>query len=130
MMVTLRVLRSTLQIAAHWPNKGQLGPLRVPPSLAQKHAYRDGETPSDALLEDLSRHYAFTVYHLTSTCRMGEVVDPELRVKGVQKLRVADASIMPNIPSGNTNAPCIMIGEKAAELLAHEHGVKLANFVG
>jgi choline dehydrogenase-like flavoprotein len=58
------------------------------------------------------------------------VVDAELRVSGVRKLRVADASIMPNVVSGNTNAACIMIGEKAAELLAKTHGVKLANFVG
>lgn len=61
---------------------------------------------------------------------MGDVVDAQLRVKGVQKLRVADASIMPNVTSGNTNAPCIMIGEKAAEMLARDHGVALARFVG
>ncbi len=75
-------------------------------------------------------HYALTVYHLTSTCRIGDVVDPRLRVIGVERLRVADASIMPNVISGNTNAPSIMIGEKAAEMLAVDHGVKLAEFVG
>lgn len=64
-------------------------------------------------------------YHPTSTCRIGEVLDPQLRVRGVDKLRVADASVMPNVISGNTNAACIMIGEKCAELLAREHGVKL-----
>jgi choline dehydrogenase len=128
--VTLSILRKALAIAKSWPNPDQLGALRVPPSLAQKHGYRDGDTPSDALLEDLTRHYAFTVYHLTSTCRMGDVVDARLFVKGVQKLRVADASIMPNVTSGNTNAPSIMIGEKAAEMIAREHGVALAQFVG
>jgi choline dehydrogenase len=51
-------------------------------------------------------------------------------VKGIRKLRVADASVMPNIVSGNTNAACIMIGEKAAELLAREHGVQLNEMVG
>ena len=128
--VILSVLRRLLDVAKNWPNPGQLGPLLVPPHLADKHGYRDGDTPSDALLEDWTRHYAFTVYHPTSTCRMGDVVDSQLRVNGVKKLRVADASIMPNVISGNTNAACVMIGEKAAELLAREHAVTLARFVG
>jgi choline dehydrogenase-like flavoprotein len=128
--VVVSILRRALDVAKHWPNPGQLGALLVPPFLAEKHGYRDGDTPSDAMLEDWTRHYAFTVYHPTSTCRIGDVVDPQLRVKGVQKLRVVDASIMPNVISGNTNAPCIMIGEKAAELLAREHSIKLAELVG
>ena len=128
--VMLSIMRRVLEIAKHWPNPGQLGPLIVPPFLAKKHGHRDGQDPSDALLEDLARHYAFTVYHLTTTCRMGDVVDSALRVQGVQRLRVADASVMPNVISGNTNAPAIMIGEKAAELLARQYGVKLSSFVG
>jgi choline dehydrogenase-like flavoprotein len=63
-------------------------------------------------------------------CRIGSVVDPQLRVLGVDGLRVADASVMPNVVSGNTNAASIMIGEKAAELLAADHGVALAEVVG
>jgi choline dehydrogenase-like flavoprotein len=102
----------------------------VPPFLAEKHGYREGATPSDALLEDLALHFSITVYHLTSTCRIGSVVDRRLRVTGVGKLRVADASVMPNVVSGNTNAASIMIGEKAAEMVAADHGVKLAEFVG
>jgi choline dehydrogenase-like flavoprotein len=83
------------------------------------------------LLEDFALHYyALTVYHPTSTCRIGSVVDPRLRVVGVDRLRVADASVMPNVISGNTNAPTIMIGEKAAEMLAAHHGVRLVEFVG
>ena len=78
----------------------------------------------------MARHYSFTVYHLTSTCQMGSVVDPQLRVMGVAGLRVADASVMPNVVSGNTNAAAIMIGEKAAEMLAADHGVQLTEFVG
>ena len=59
---------------------GTIGPLLIPPALAAKHGHAEGDTPSDALLEDLARHYSLTVYHLTSTCRMGNVVDPRLRV--------------------------------------------------
>ncbi|MDB4989863.1 MAG: Choline dehydrogenase [Myxococcaceae bacterium] len=127
--VMLCVLRRALEVAKHWPNEGQLGPLRIPPRLAEKHGYRAGDEPSDALLEDLTRHYASTVYHLAGTCRMGEVVDARLRVNGVERLRVADASIMPDLISGNTNAPTIMIGEKAAELVARDHGLALERFV-
>ncbi len=126
--VMIAVLRRALDIAEHWP--GELGPLLVPKTLAAKHGYTPGDRPSDALLADMARHYSFTVYHLTSTCRIGSVVDPQLRVQGVQGLRVADASVMPNVVSGNTNAACIMIGEKAAEMLATEHGVQLAERVG
>jgi choline dehydrogenase len=78
----------------------------------------------------MALHYATTVYHLSCTCRIGDVVDPRLNVFGVKNLRVADASVMPEIISGNTNAASIMIGERAAELIARDHGVKLAQFVG
>jgi choline dehydrogenase-like flavoprotein len=67
-----------------------------------------------------------TVYHPVGTCRMGSdaraVVDPELRVRGVEGLRVADASIMPRITGGNTNAACMMIGERCAELMQGRAG--------
>jgi choline dehydrogenase len=90
---------------------------------------RHGRPPSNELLEDLARHYSFTVYHLTTTCRMGSVIDPRLRVIGVADLRIADASVMPDVVSGNTNAAAIMIGEKAAEMLAADHHVQLKEFV-
>ena len=66
-------------------------------------------------------------HHIVGTCKMGNssdsqtVVDPELRVYGVTNLRVVDATIMPVIPSGNTNAPTIMIGEKASDLIKMDH---------
>jgi choline dehydrogenase len=76
---------------------------------------------SDAQLLDYARQRGGTVYHPTSTCKMGvdslAVVDPELRVHGVAGLRVADASVMPTVISGNTNAATIMIGEKLADMV-------------
>ena len=57
------------------------------------------------------------IYHPTSTCAIGPVVDSELRVHGVERLRVVDASVMPSVVRGNTNAPTIMIAEKAADLI-------------
>lgn len=71
----------------------------------------------DAALEDHIRGHADTIYHPVGTCAIGSVVDPQLRVKGASGLRVADASIMPLLVSGNTNAPSIMIGEKASDLV-------------
>jgi len=83
--------------------------------------------PSDAELEQYVRQYAKTVYHPVGTCRMGSdmqaVVNPQLQVNGVDRLRVCDASIMPNIVSGNTNAPVIMIAERCAEFIL-SNGVK------
>jgi choline dehydrogenase len=130
MRVMVAVLRRALEIVAHWPTPGAIGPLLVPPFLAARHGHHEGDSPSDALLEDMALHFSLTVYHLSCTCRIGSVVDARLRVLGVDQLRVADASVMPNVVSGNTNAASIMIGEKAAELIAAEHGVRLAQFVG
>jgi len=79
---------------------------------------------SDAALRDFVRAYARTVYHPVGTCAMGigpgAVVDARLRVHGVKCLRVVDASIMPTIVSGNTNAPAMMIAEKAADMILED----------
>ena len=79
---------------------------------------------SDADLLAFIRARGTTIFHPTSTCRMGvdeaAVVDPELRVKGIGRLRIADASVMPTVVSGNTNAACIMIGEKCSDLILRD----------
>ncbi|RJG22057.1 GMC oxidoreductase, partial [Massilia cavernae] len=76
---------------------------------------------SDADIDAYIRRTANTIYHPVGTCKMGvdesAVVDPELRVRGVDALRVIDASVMPTIPSGNTNFPTMMIAEKAVDLI-------------
>jgi choline dehydrogenase len=72
---------------------------------------------SEADIMDFVQRRAHTVYHPVGTCPMGSVVDAELRVLGLEGLRVVDASVMPAITRGNTNAPTIMIGEKGADLI-------------
>jgi len=90
-----------------------------------EHAGKELAPGPDAKDDEALRAYVCnsvnTIFHPVGTCRMGagadDVVDPQLRVRGIEGLRVADASIMPRIIGGNTNAPCIMIAEKAADLI-------------
>jgi choline dehydrogenase len=85
------------------------------------------DAQSDTAIADFIRAEARTVYHPVGSCAMGTgtnaVVDPRLRVHGVPRLRVVDASIMPKIISGNTNAPAIMIAEKAAEMILEDRKI-------
>ena len=97
------------------------------PAIAQ---YSVQETmPGPAVTSDeeilaFNRQYGTTIYHPVGTCRMGEdmnaVVDSRLRVKGIGGLRIADASVMPTLTTGNTNAPTIMIGEKCAAMVLED----------
>jgi len=98
---------------------------------AFRPVWRGEHLPGDGVddgpgLERYVRDYAETLYHPVGTCRMGRdpfaVVDAELRVHGVRGLRVVDASVMPAIPGGNTNAPTIMLAEKAADLILDRAG--------
>jgi choline dehydrogenase len=78
-------------------------------------------------LEDYIRNGALSFWHETSTAKMGRdamsVVDGNLKVYGVENLRIADGSIMPRVTTGNTMAPCVIIGERAAELLQAAHNL-------
>ncbi len=86
------------------------------------------QVQDDAGLRHFIREYATTIYHPVGSCKMGQdalaVVDERLRVHGLQGLRVADASIMPRIINANTNAPCMMIGMKAAAMIIEEEGAR------
>ena len=85
---------------------------------------------SDAQIEQFVRFHADTIYHPVGTCRMGPdamaVVDARLRVHGVAGLRVVDASVMPSVVGGNTNAPVIMMAEKAVDMIREDHSAESA----
>ena len=99
------------------------------PALAQnggREVAASAAAQTDAQIQAYIRQHADTIYHPVGTCRMGpaaqagsagSVVDAQLRVHGLEGLRVVDASVMPQIVGGNTNAPTIMIAEKAATLI-------------
>jgi len=83
-------------------------------------------------LEDYVRDTAISFWHQTSTARMGRegmsVVDGNLKVYGVDNLRIADGSVMPRVTTGNTMAPCVIIGERAAEIIRNQHQIEALSF--
>jgi len=109
--VTLEAMRITRRIMTAPPMQG----------IATDEITPGVNIQTDDELLDWVRNNAETTYHPVGTCKMGSdpmaVVDDQLRVRGMQGLRVADASIMPTLTSGNTNAPSIMIGEKASGMI-------------
>ena len=96
-------------------------------SLISEELHPGATAVTDEQLLDAGRNLAQSIYHPTSTCKMGPasdpmaVVDERLRIHGLNRIRVVDASIMPTLVSGNTNAPTIMIAEKAAEMILEDH---------
>lgn len=111
-----KVLVSGLEILRDIYQRPSFRDLLAQDEHAPGHAIR-----SKAELEDYARHKGGTVFHASGTCRMGSddraVVDPALRVRGIERLRVVDASVMPRMVSTNTNAAAILIGEKGAALI-------------
>ncbi|MEM8646634.1 MAG: GMC oxidoreductase, partial [Pseudomonadota bacterium] len=111
-----------LRITRDLVNTKAMSPYIVEEKLPGDHVQSDED------LLDAARNIAQTIYHPTSTCKMGPdtdrmaVVDARLNVHGISGLRIADASIMPTIVSGNTNAPAIMIGEKASDMALEDAG--------
>jgi choline dehydrogenase-like flavoprotein len=99
-------MRMALEIAAQ-------SPLRA----VEREPFSVPESDSDEDLLAFAQRVGQSVYHPTSTCAMGSVVDAELRVYGFEGLRVVDASVLPRITRGNTNAPTIMVAERAADLV-------------
>lgn len=114
MVAAVKIARKVLAAPAFDPYRGD-------------ELFPGKQVQDDAQLEQFVRRKAESIYHPVGTCKMGHddmaVVDDTLKVHGIAGLRVADVSIMPTLIGGNTNAPAMMIGEKAAELvLADEHG--------
>jgi choline dehydrogenase-like flavoprotein len=127
--IDLQALADDADVASLVASVRQMRRVGRQPALAEEWGAREvhpGSEVADDELEDYVRRTAITYHHQVGTCRMGadaaSVVDPRLRVRGVTGLRVADASIMPQITTGNTNAPAVLIGEMGARMLVEDLG--------
>ena len=100
-----------------WPSRSRSSPHC---KAVEREPFSVPASDSDDDILEFVRRAGQSVYHPTSTCAMGAVVDPELRVYGTRALRVVDASVMPTITRANTHAPTVMIAEKAADLIQSE----------
>ncbi|WNH53110.1 GMC family oxidoreductase [Stenotrophomonas oahuensis] len=116
----LAMMRACARMSAQILEQSAFDPWRGAP------IFPDVRNPENAALDAFIRAKAETIYHPVGTCAMGvhpdAVVDPRLRVHGLQRLRVVDASIMPTLTSGNTNAPTLMIAERAAHWIREDAG--------
>lgn len=121
-LIAARAIRRTREIMAA-PAMARYHPQELQPGVAAAEI-NDENPDSDAALAAAAGRIGSTIFHPVGTARMGgdddAIVDPRLRVRGIEGLRVVDASVMPTITSGNTNAPTMMIAEKAALMMAEE----------
>jgi choline dehydrogenase-like flavoprotein len=126
-LIDLAALADDRDLAALAASVRQCRRIGAQPALASEWGATEvypGPEVADADVEEWVRRTAITYHHQVGTCRMGTdsdaVVDPQLRVRGVEGLRVIDASVMPTVPTGNTNAPAAMIAERGASFLLGE----------
>ena len=127
LLIDPQILSAEADLVALEASLAQVREMGVAPALrawGARELYPGPEVRDAAAVRDYVRRTAISYHHQVGTCRMGvdgdTVVDPRLRVHGLEGLRVADASVMPSVTSGNTNAPSLMIGERAADFIAAE----------
>jgi choline dehydrogenase-like flavoprotein len=133
LLIDPRILSEEADLVALEASLVQVRQMGAAPALrawGARELYPGPEVAGAGHVRDYVRRTAISYHHQVGTCRMGvdaeAVVDPRLRVHGVQGLRVADASVMPAVTSGNTNAPSLMIGERAADFIAADASAQSA----
>jgi choline dehydrogenase len=127
LVIDPQILSAEADLIALEASLAQVREMGAAPALREwgaRELYPGADVRDPAAVRDYVRRTAISYHHQVGTCKMGvdreAVVDPRLRVHGIEGLRVADASVMPVVTSGNTNAPSLMIGERAADFIAAE----------